>query len=164
MSIVFAMILTYLIITAYGYIGHRILHKPWAGIFNKYHMTHHMVLYPSNDCLSDSYRSAGADNTVKAFAIMSLPIMAIPFILFTFNFISLYLMLIIIFEMFLIGWMHSYFHDVFHIRNHFLSKIPIIKVLFNKFVILHYMHHVNLEKNFGIFTFFWDRLFRTFIK
>lgn len=164
MSTIFAVVITYLVVSFFGYVGHWALHQPWLGKFNEYHIKHHMIQYPPSDYLSDSYRSAGADNTVKVFAILSVPIIITPIFLYALHAISLFLMIMILCEMLSIGWLHDYLHDSFHIRNHFLSKIPVLKNYFNKCVELHYVHHVHLEKNFGIFAFHWDKLFKTFVR
>lgn len=164
MWIFITIVITYFIVTLFGYVGHWSLHKPWMRKFNEIHLIHHLKLYPASDYLSDSYRSAGTDNTLKVFAIMSIPILIIPIILWAIGVIPLYLMLLILMEMLIIGWLHDYLHDSFHIRNHFLTRMPLLKTLFNNGVKLHYEHHLDLNKNYGIFSFHWDKLFNTLKK
>ena len=62
----------------------------------------------------------------------------------------------------LMGFLHDYLHDAFHIERHWLYRIPIIKNWFASLVSLHYLHHVDMNSNFGIFSFFWDRMFGTY--
>lgn len=157
-----AMVVTYLVVTLFGFVVHRSLHQPWSGKLNKSHMTHHLKLYPPSDYLSDVYRDPGRDNTVKIFAFFAVPLVVLPILLAVFGVLSASLAIVIVVEMLFIGWLHDYIHDAFHIRNHLLTRLPIIKSVFAKWSALHYSHHVDMQKNFGIFSFHWDRVFRTF--
>jgi sterol desaturase/sphingolipid hydroxylase (fatty acid hydroxylase superfamily) len=158
MSYLFAAVLTYLVVSLFGYVVHRSLHQSWTGKLNKAHMTHHLKLYPPSDFYSDKYRDPGGDNTAHIFALAALPIVAAPFILWLCGVLSLCLTLFIVVEMLFIGWLHDYLHDAFHITNHPLTKFK----LFSRWIDLHYLHHIKMQTNFGIFSFHWDRLFRTF--
>ncbi len=157
--------LSYLATTLFGYVVHWSLHQKWSGGFNQSHMTHHLKLYPPSDYLSEKYREAGADSTPKFFFFAALPTLILPVLtLCYFEILSWVLTLLAVGVMFGVGLMKNYLHDAFHIKNHTLSKIPIIKTWFNNLVQLHYYHHVDMSKNFGISAFFWDRLFKSFVK
>lgn len=162
MVILLLVILTYLITSLFGYVVHWSLHQSWAGSFNKAHMAHHLKLYPPNDFTSDVYRHAGSDNTFRTFAIASIPMVLIPILLGIFGILSWKLVLLILTIEGLVGYFNNYFHDSFHINNHFLIRIPLVKYIFIRLIHLHYLHHVDMMKNYGIFAFHWDRLFKTF--
>jgi hypothetical protein len=124
-------------------------------------MAHHNV-YPHNDYESEKYRSVGKDDTIFAFALLSLPIILTPVLLGFFGFISLFHTILIIAEMLLIGWLNNYFHEIFHVKNHWAYKVPLFNKLLKIWYNLHFHHHQSPHTNFGIFGFHWDRLFKTF--
>ena len=144
--------------------AHKALHQSWAGRFNSSHMTHHVTLYPPEDYLSTKYRNAGKDDTFWIFAVISLPLLLTPIILCVFNILSLSLTIISLVEMLFIGWLNTYLHNSMHIENHILTRIPIVKDIFAQWNRLHYLHHVDMQKNFGIFSFSWDKLLKTYWK
>lgn len=157
-------LITCIIVSFFGYVIHWMLHQPWAGFFNSSHMTHHTKLYPPEDFFSDTYRSAGKDSTVILFAIAAVPLVLAPLVLGFFGLLSWSLVITVLVVEGLMGYAHNYLHDAFHIKNHLLTKIPVINKLFDKWVKLHYLHHVDMSKNFGIFTFHWDKVFKTFLE
>lgn len=154
--------ITYFICSLFGYVVHRAIHQKWTGAINKSHMAHHLKLYPPTDYLSDIYRDAGKDDTFKIFAVAAVPVVATPIVLGVTGFLPLSLVITALVVMGLMGFLHSYIHDSFHIRNHFLNRVPVVKDLFKRWNALHYLHHVDMQKNFGIFAFHWDRVFKTF--
>lgn len=163
-SIILTALVAFFVSSLFGYVVHRALHSTWTGRLNQKHMTHHLTLYPPTDYLSDKYRDAGGDNTVIIFAIAAVPLVAAPIIMGLLGWISLPLTITALIVMGLMGFLHSYLHDAFHIRNQFLTKIPGVRVIFAYWVHLHYLHHVDMQKNFGIFLFHWDHLFRSYWK
>jgi sterol desaturase/sphingolipid hydroxylase (fatty acid hydroxylase superfamily) len=155
-------LISFLVSSLFGYVVHRSLHQPWSGRLNKKHMTHHLSLYPPTDYLSDKYREPGKDNTVFVFAAFAVPVVATPIILGVLHILPLVLVITSIAVMAIMSFLHDYLHDAFHIRHHFLTKIPVFRQLFARWGRLHYLHHVNMQTNFGIFTFFLDKVFGTF--
>lgn len=151
-------ILVFIATTLFGHVAHWSLHQSWLGRFNLSHMTHHLKLYPPSDFMSDSYRDPGKDNTVYIFAMAGLPLLMTPIILWFFGIISLITMVFALAEMLLIGLMHDRIHDSFHIDQHFFNHLP----LYKKWWELHYQHHVDMGTNYGIFTYFWDKVFKTY--
>lgn len=148
----------FVLVNLFGYATHKSLHQSWTGRLNKAHMTHHLRLYPPTDFFSDEYRNPGRDNTVIIFGIASIPLLALPVVIHFLGWMSSPLMFVTLGEMLLLGFLHDYLHDAFHITNHWLNRYSIFK----KWVKLHIYHHVNMQANFGIFTFFLDKLFGTF--
>lgn len=164
LAILITALIAFFVSSLFGYVVHRALHQPWTGKLNQSHMAHHITLYPPTDYLSDVYRHAGKDNTVKIFAMASMPLVLTPIILGILGILPLALVITVLVVMGLMGFLHNYLHDAFHVRNHFLTRIPGFKVIFDRWNDLHYLHHVDMQKNFGIFLFHWDHIFRTFWK
>jgi sterol desaturase/sphingolipid hydroxylase (fatty acid hydroxylase superfamily) len=162
MMLLIISLLVFVVITFFGYCVHKSLHQPWMKQFYESHMVHHLKMYPITDYMSDVYRHAGKHSTTYFFALVSIPILTLPLLLFLFGFISLFTMIFIITEMMVLGWLHNYIHDAFHINNHILNKIPVINKLFFKLNRLHFIHHKDMTKNFGIFAMFWDKLFKSY--
>lgn len=155
---IISIILAFFLTTFFGYFIHWVIHQPWSGKLNKEHLLHHDI-YPPIDFNSSSYRNVG-NGTFYIFLIGSLPLIVLPFILYFTHVISLWLGLVLITEMGILGWMHDYIHEIFHLKNHFLFKFK----YFNYLVKLHLIHHQEVNKNLGIFSFHWDRIFRSFQK
>jgi sterol desaturase/sphingolipid hydroxylase (fatty acid hydroxylase superfamily) len=160
LMVLFTLILVFIIVSLFGYVVHRSLHQSWTGRFNKSHMAHHLVLYPPSDYFSETYRHAGKDNTFITFAFASLPLLAFPWVLYGLGAISLPLAILIVAEMLLIGFLHDYIHMAFHVPSNWLNRFKAVQ-RWNK---LHFQHHVEMQTNFGIFTFFFDKLFGTYNK
>jgi len=66
--------------------------------------------------------------------------------------------------MLIFGYLSNYLHDAFHIRNHWLNYVPTIKTVFKHWTLLHWIHHWDTSKNYGIFFLGFDRIFGTFRK
>ena len=156
----FTIAITYVLTNLFGYIVHWSLHQKWSGPIYKSHMTHHLKLYPADDYLSDVYRNPGKDNTVKIFAIAAIIPVALLLLSSFLGFISISTLIVVIITLLIIAFLHNHFHDSFHIKNHWLNKLKI----FRKWNELHYLHHVDMNVNYGIFTFFLDRICGTFRK
>lgn len=127
-------------------------------------MTHHLRLYPPSDYVSDKYRNAGKDNTLFIFGAAAIPVVALPIILGIFHILSLALVITSLTIMVIMSLLHSYLHDAFHIKNHWLFSIPVIGKLFARWVHIHWLHHVDMNTNYGIFLFHWDHLLGTYWK
>lgn len=164
MALILVLIFTYIFVTFFGFVVHRALHQKWAGRFNISHMNHHLKLYPTSDFTSDIYRKPGKNNTARMFAIASIPVALIPVVLYFIGVFALPLMIVCIVEMLILGFLHDFFHDSFHINNHWFGKLPVLGTWFKKLVKLHFIHHVDMQKNLGIFVFHWDRIFSTYVE
>lgn len=164
LSIVITALIAFFGSSLFGYVVHRSLHQKWTGFLNRKHMNHHLIQYPSTDYLSDTYRDAGKDNTVFIFAVAAVPLVAAPIILGVLGMLSLPCIIVAEVIMLAMGFLHDYIHDRFHIKNHWLNNIPVIKNIFGYWNHLHYLHHIDMQKNFGIFLFHWDVVFKTLYK
>jgi sterol desaturase/sphingolipid hydroxylase (fatty acid hydroxylase superfamily) len=155
MGTLLALVLGFFFVEAAGYFFHRLLHTKWTGSLHRAHMTHHVKLYPPEDYLSDKYRPAGADNTTYRFLVAGVVIAALFFWL-----TPLWLAIPVAFDLAAFGWLNSYVHDSTHIRGHWLERFK----LYQKWRAIHYLHHVDMGKNFGIVTFLADRVMKTYRK
>ena len=164
LAILITALIAFFLSSLFGYVVHRSLHQKWTGRLNQKHMTHHLILYPPTDYLSVKYRQAGVDNTVVTFAIAAIPLVAIPIVLGYLGILPLPLVITALVVMGLMGFLHDYLHDAFHIKNHFLNRIPGLRNIFAYWNRLHYLHHIDMQKNFGIFLFHWDHVFKTYWK
>lgn len=146
-----------------GYVFHRFFHfrmNGFIGGFYRAHMRHHIAEYPPSNFYSDEYRYPGKDNTTYLFAIVFAPIVLFFLGLILFKCIPIWVGAGIFLEMFIIGWLNNSLHDSFHLRKTFCHRFS----WFDKLIKLHYNHHLNMDTNFGIFSFMFDRLFGTFYK
>jgi sterol desaturase/sphingolipid hydroxylase (fatty acid hydroxylase superfamily) len=162
LALLLTILVSFLVSALFGYSAHWLLHQKIAGPFNKAHIEHHEILYPHDDYQSDVYRATSKNSAPIFFAIMGIPLILTPIALYYFRLLPWYLALISLVAMVIFGFLSNYLHDSFHIRNHWLNYIPIIKTPFKKWVLLHWIHHFDQRSNFGIFCFWFDRIFGTF--
>jgi sterol desaturase/sphingolipid hydroxylase (fatty acid hydroxylase superfamily) len=142
----------------FGYWSHRLFHNPISGPFYKAHMNHHTVQYPPEDFTSDVYRSAGKDNTLWYFALAFSPLMIMIVLSHFLLGVSLWTCACVIASMIATGLVHDYLHDGFHLNKSLWQYLP----FFSRWQELHKIHHVDMSKNFGIFSFLFDKLFKTY--
>lgn len=153
MGTLLVLVLGFFGIEGVGYGFHRLLHTRFGGPLHRAHLTHHVKLYPPRDYLSNTYRSAGADNTTYRFvAVAALVATALALLL------PLWASLPILAEMALVGAANSYVHDSVHVRGHWMERFR----LYRRWRALHYQHHFDMSRNFGILTFLADRVAGTY--
>ncbi len=153
--ILITILLTFIMITFFGFTLHYCLHRPFMGKFYQMHLTHHFKLYPPENFTSDKYLDPGKDNTVIIFLLMGSPLILLPIVLFAAHIISLPILITAMLSMALFGIPNNFLHDAFHIKHHWLRKYQ----WFAKLTDLHFQHHINIKSNYGIYFFGWDRLF-----
>lgn len=144
------MLLALPLIDVAGYLLHRSLHvMPWLW-FRRAHSDHHDVLYSWREFVKPSpYVSVGdfwrfllAGSIAAAVGLAALPLrQAVPLIV----------------ELAAYGFVNQRLHDAFHVAGHPLRRYA----WFRSMQRLHFLHHINPARNFGIFWFFADRLFKT---
>jgi sterol desaturase/sphingolipid hydroxylase (fatty acid hydroxylase superfamily) len=164
LSIFLTLLISYIFISFFGYLAHWALHQKWMGFFNIAHMTHHLKMYPPEDYTSDVYRHAGKDSTPRYFIGLVSPLIIGPIILGILGVLPFSVVAVILGMEAALGFLHNYIHDTFHINNHWMNRIPVLRDIFHKWNRLHYLHHVDMRKNYGIFLFHWDRILGTFWK
>lgn len=136
-----------------GFCFHKFLHTKWAGPLQRSHLVHHTEKYPSGDYLSSSYRPAGRSNTLypflgAGFLVAGLLLWLTP----------LWLAIPLCIDLALVGFLNDRAHLLFHVTPNFLEKSK----WFQELRRLHEIHHDDVQVNFGIITFWMDRLFRSF--
>lgn len=145
--------------TLLGHCIHWSLHRKWTGPAHRSHMEHHLVLYPPESLTSKAYKKAkwyhsGPFLFTPAFLIILgaawglTCLLGLPFwALLTFGAtLASY------------GFFNDWAHDSFHVDGHVLERLSTWRRLRN----LHFIHHVDMNKNFGIVNFAWDKVFKTF--
>lgn len=153
--------ITFITVTLLGWITHKTFHQSWCAWFYQTHLNHHMVQYPATDFFSDTYRSGGRDSSVWLFIIAFSPILIGLGLLTVFGILSLTTGIASLLGLGLWGYLHDYIHDQFHLRDTWMLKLP--TSLFRSWRKWHYIHHLDMSKNYGIIWFGWDKLFNTFI-
>lgn len=141
-----------------GYWIHRALHQPWFGPFHSGHMEHHLELYPTTRLTSDKYEvkkwyHSGPVLFTPPAVVILLVGAAVTWLLG----ISLWSFLAFGGGLVGFGFLNDWVHDSFHLREHPLHKFP----YYRKLRRLHFLHHFDMEKNFGIVSLQWDEVFKT---
>ncbi len=137
-----------------GYFVHWLAHRPYAGAFHRGHMVHHEQLYPPEAFLSERYLSPPAS---KSFVLAFLPF-ATSLVWAAFVVLPPWIAVLVTSETAVIGWVSNYLHDAFHVQGFWLERFH----WFRRLRRLHVQHHEDMQTNFGIFSWLWDRLLGTF--
>ena len=138
---------------------HWALHQAWTGRANRGHMQHHLELYPPEDLTSAKYRKANWQNTgTFLFAIPFLLIVATMSGLAWLMGVSQWFVVFLALGLGIFGLFNDAMHDSFHLKPCWLSRFA----WYREMQRLHFTHHVNMQSNFGIVVFVWDKLFGTF--
>lgn len=159
LSVLITILVMFSLITLFGYVTHRMLHRPYMGRFYRSHLIHHFKLYPPDDFTSDVYRDPGKDNTVITFLLLGSPLVILPIVVWLFGLISLSTFLTSIVCLAVFGLANNYLHDQMHLRQGWLQRFDWFRTLIR----LHKLHHEDVNTNFGIYFFGWDRVFNSFI-
>lgn len=138
-----------------GYAFHKFLHTRLAGPLKKSHMAHHLDLYPPGRTLSEKYLSAGRNSTLIPFLIAGFTLAGLAFWL-----TPLWFSLPLAVDLIIVGFLNDQLHTHQHIKGSFLEKYEWFKQLRRN----HDQHHFEMNTNFGIFTFWADRLAKTYVK
>lgn len=155
MDFLLTITITWIVTELIGYIFHRLTHWSRMGALYDSHMTHHLKIYPPSNFFSDSYLKAGKDS----FTIRFIPLF-LGVVILEFWFLPLHLSVVALLTTSLCAFLNSYIHDSYHIRNHFLSKFR----YYRRLRALHYLHHVQMSKNYGIYWLGFDKMAGTYKK
>lgn len=141
-----------------GYWIHRALHQKWAGPFYRAHMQHHLELYPADKLTSSTYRNAHWYNRgpflfTPPFLVIVLTAIGIAQLLHA----PMWTVIDIACIFIVFGFVNDWIHDSFHLEKHFLQKLRYYRLI----RIAHLFHHVNMDKNYGIVSYEWDKIFKT---
>jgi sterol desaturase/sphingolipid hydroxylase (fatty acid hydroxylase superfamily) len=160
MLLIIGTFLVSLLISSFcGYWIHRGLHSRRLSFINKGHMEHHLQHYPPKRLVTDKYLRAKWFNSGP---FLFTP----PFVILLAVFGGLLWLLglpmwcLAIFGpvMLAYGLFNDAVHDSFHVKNTWLRFLP----FWTKLREHHFLHHHDMKRNFGIISFEWDRVFKTF--
>lgn len=159
MDVVVALAVVLVLGTLVGHGVHWTLHQPWSGSLFRSHMTHHLRFYPPGDLRSDRYRSSGAASGWLTFTpIVAAAMLGVGGGLLLAG-IGISIVVPVLALGGVVGWAHGFVHDAFHVRGHWLGRwLP----GFARLQASHDVHHGRLNRNLGILTFAWDRVFGTY--
>ena len=140
-----------------GYVWHRYVnHIGYLGdTIRITHYCHHEEIYPHNDMISDEYKTS--HDTWPWF---------IPLILFGYiplhtlykkKYLHYHIYMMCVFQITFHIYVISYIHDSYHVRDHWLNQYQ----WYTENKKYHYIHHLD-NKNYGITTYIFDKLFGTF--
>lgn len=141
-----------------GYFAHRALHQEWTGPFYKGHMEHHLEQYPPDSLISDTYlKPKWYHSGIMLFAPAAAAVLGVAGVLGHLVGLSVDAYLTFAVGTVAFGLVNDYVHDSFHLRKHWLQMVP----GYNTLRELHFQHHVDMTKNYGIVTLLWDSVFKT---
>ena len=160
-----------------GYLLHRLLHSEQLASLSRPHLIHHMVHYrPNQPMRSASYRNATGDRAAIGNVGMEwiLPIALVLLVSWgVMNLFKVCWLYQVVALVTMISWavlMFSYLHDRMHLKDFWMVRTPLIGAWFVRARRLHDIHHHALNdqgqmnRNFGIGFFWFDRLFGTYKK
>lgn len=146
-------IAVYVIGNAGGYFMHWLLHQKWTGRPYRDHYNHHFKIYPPSDYLSLEYREPPIEAEQAKYYVPFFLLLATPALFWHWGYY-----LVAVFEAIAVLKANAAIHDALHVIGHRWERWE----WFQKYRALHFEHHVDTRKNLGIFSFFADRLVRTY--
>jgi hypothetical protein len=158
MLFIAVLVASLVIASFFGHVVHWLLHQRWTGIMHRAHMEHHLELYPPGHLTSDKYKAAKWYHRG--------PLLFTPPLIIILGAAGGLLWwagaphwVVWVLGACLVGFglVNDYFHDSFHVRKHRLNRYKWYKRLRR----IHFVHHHQMGKNFGIFWFGWDQIFGT---
>lgn len=153
-------VLGYFITSFLGYFFHWVFHQPWSGKFFEIHKAHHL-LYPVDDFYSEKYRKVPKVDTSLLFGLVFSPFILITILLCVFNIINVVATISAIIVSLLAGWFNDFMHSQYHLFDVMikLDKFKYFRYLRNK----HLKHHQYPDKNYGVYSFLFDKVFKTYL-
>lgn len=159
MTFLLVLFASLVIASLFGHLIHWVIHQRWSGPFHRSHMEHHLELYPPGDLLSETYRaSKWYHSGTFLFTPPLVVILAVTGGLSWWAGVPLWALVTFGTTLVGFGLLNDFVHDNSHVRGHWLNRFA----WFRKARDIHFVHHRNMRKNFGIFYFGWDKLFGTY--
>ena len=141
---------TYICMTAYENIIHRLAHNKKTGFYYEWHKQHH-IDYPPHKPESDIYiNTSGFHNHFIYSILISWYIL--------YKILSLRTFIIFVSETSLYAFSVDYLHKQFHLKNSWLKRCP----WFQKYKQIHLIHHMNPRKNFNFYDTSFDKMNNTY--
>ena len=141
---------TYICMTAYENIIHRLAHNKKTGFYYEWHKQHH-IDYPPNKPESDIYINTSGFHNYFAYII---------FTAWTLIYLvsSSRTFTIFICEACIYTYSVDYFHKQFHLKNSKFNKFK----LFRKYKEIHMLHHTKVNMNYNFYDSTFDKLGNTY--
>lgn len=138
-----------------GYLVHKGMH--W--FFVSAHEEHHMILYPPTDFYSEDYRGVSGKSSWGQNLYYGIP--GSVFALAIFFLLGWQHLLVFLGVVVVIAFKNQYVHDTMHIIGHWTVTNRLTRRYFKYLRHRHFIHHVDLHKNLGMYHFVWDIILRT---
>lgn len=133
-----------------GYIVHLLMHR----LYVPEHEEHHMTLYPPDNFLSRKYREPSGKSSWLQDIRYTIPALVfIPLIVFFLNWQHAVIFSVIALSL---GFFNQWIHNAMHVRYHWLGNIRYLNRWFYWARKRHFIHHVELHRNLGMYHFVWD--------
>jgi sterol desaturase/sphingolipid hydroxylase (fatty acid hydroxylase superfamily) len=136
-----------------GYSVHWLMHRRWSGSLYRAHQAHHRLYTPKHPT-SPAYHHPGKDSTAIRFTILVVAAIVAAFLL-----LPLKIALILGAEWGSFGIATNIIHDATHLHHSWLDSFG----WFRRLRTLHFMHHANQKKNYGIILFWSDRVLGSYL-
>jgi Fatty acid hydroxylase superfamily len=154
MNLAFVAFVSFLVAEAIGWFLHRLAHCPWAGPYHRYHMRHHLEFYPPERFSSDRYLGDFKTSLVVWMAPFFVVLGAIAYAL-----MALPAWLAAVAGAGAAAWLNDSLHTAFHLRETLWSGLG---DWFARRKLRHFLHHVDMLANMGIWEHAIDRRLGTF--
>ena len=153
-----------------GWVAHRLGHSKWRCL-SKLHKQHHR-LYPPRRLLTEAYTThKGWDTSVLAIPIVALLVGGLLLGALSLGLISVWECVGLALVSSLIGFAHEWLHREFHKSEAATEPtqapkmIPVFllrrTVWFKRLQVFHLQHHRQPDRNFGLLTTLWDKVFKS---
>lgn len=148
---------SFIVVELIGYLWHRFAaHLGYAGdTLRVTHQCHHETVYPHSDLESEEYRTAH-DNW--PWLVPMIVVVLIVYLLYKkYEIVDKETMILFVIVAFIYVNITFFFHNSYHVKNHWLTRYKWY-VSMKK---THFIHHYD-NCNYGIVFSFMDRLFGTY--
>lgn len=157
--------LGFLVAEILGYFLHMLLHNKKIKWISHNHMWHHEHDYPPFGEMRNKTYISGARDRANVFGIgleWFIPgVLLIISLAIVMMLLEIKILTQIVFIASILFWvflMFNYMHDAMHLENFWMKN----NKWFKKIRRLHDIHHMNMQKNYGICLFFMDKFFGTY--
>lgn len=145
--ILVALALGFILFEAVIFAAHYLMHQRWTGPLWESHQLHHRFYNPKHQT-STTFNPVGW----KSFRFRAIIFVIVTGALFWLLPFAMAATMFV--EIIALAILTDYIHDATHTSDHKLRRYAWFRYLQD----LHWIHHANVKKNFGVLTFFYDKL------
>src|SRR5947209_1230763 len=127
-------------------------HRPLGGAIHRIHMLEHHGIYSGDALVADTY----SDEEQSATAYYAAPAVALGGAAYATLPLDIFVVLVAALSASYAA--HVYVHTQYHLNHSWLRRFG----WFHRKRELHFVHHRDASKNFGVIEFVWDRVFGTY--